>query len=475
MNVFVGREPELARLERALDGVRRTGGGSLLSIRGRRRVGKSRLVEEFIQRSGCPAVFYTAVQGPGPRELGRFLETIAGSDAPAGAEVRAGATANSWEAALALAVRGATAAAPVVLVIDEFPYLAAKAPTIEAELQLLWDRTFQREAVLVVLVGSDRATMEALTEQGRPLYDRARELVVKPFAPSTVGALLDLPPAEALDAYAVIGGFPVLALEWGRGRSREEYLADAAHRSQLIPGHQRREDARGGASRGGAGTGGAVGGRRRRARPQGDPHAHGTAAELAGPRDRRADRQGRRGSPDALLRQALAKNRRYVVADPYLRFWLRFVAGAIDTIDRGRGELILADVRRDWSTFRGRAIEPIVRDGLEQLLPDERFGAARYVGGWWNRNNSIEVDLVGAERRPVAERVDFVGSVKWRDGQPFDRHDGAVLAGKRLSIPGADTHTKLLGVSRQGFTPDRGLDIEIGPEELIAAFGRSSG
>jgi uncharacterized protein len=85
-------------------------------------------------------------------------------------------SASSWEAALALAVRGATAAAPVVLVIDEFPYLAAKEPTIEAVLQLLWDRTFQREAVLVVLVGSDRATMEALTEQGWPLYDRAREL-----------------------------------------------------------------------------------------------------------------------------------------------------------------------------------------------------------------------------------------------------------------------------------------------------------
>ena len=36
-----------------------------------------------------------------------------------------------------------------------------------------------------------------------------------------------LPPAEALDAYTVIGGFPVLALEWGRGRTREDYLADA--------------------------------------------------------------------------------------------------------------------------------------------------------------------------------------------------------------------------------------------------------
>jgi len=227
MDTFVGRERELARLERVLDGVRETGRGALLSIRGRRRVGKSRLVEELIQRSGCASVFYTAIQGQGPRELERFLETIARSDAPAATDVHVGADARSWEAALELAARGASAAAPVIVVIDELPYLVAKEPTIEAVLQLLWDRTFQREAVLVILIGSDRATMEALTEEGRPLYDRARELVVRPLAPSTIGAMLDLQPAQALDAYTVIGGFPVLALEWGRGRSREEYLADA--------------------------------------------------------------------------------------------------------------------------------------------------------------------------------------------------------------------------------------------------------
>src|SRR5580692_4020159 len=154
LNMFVGREPELARLESALQGVRRTGGGALLSIRGRRRVGKSRLVEELIGRSGCASVFYTAVQGPGPRELERFLETVARSDAPAGADVRAGASAESWEGALALAARGATPADPVIVVIDELPYLVAKESTIEAVLQLLWDRTFQRQPVLVILVGS---------------------------------------------------------------------------------------------------------------------------------------------------------------------------------------------------------------------------------------------------------------------------------------------------------------------------------
>jgi uncharacterized protein len=471
MDNFVGREAELSRLQRTLEDVRRTGSGALLSIRGRRRVGKSRLVEELIQRSGCASVFYTAVQGPGPQELERFLETIARSDAPAGADVRDGASASSWEAALALAARGATTAAPVIIVVDELPYLVAKEPTIEAVLQLLWDRTFQRQAVLVILIGSDRATMEALTEEGRPLYDRAREMVVKPLAPSMIGEMLDLPAAEALDAYTIIGGFPVLALEWGRGRSREDYLADALTdpSSFLVVSAEKTLAAELPVDAQARAVLSAIGA---------DARAHKAILARTGlPQtslDRAIDVLLGKGVIDRLTPYSAKpspKNRQYVVADPYLRFWLRFIAGGIDTIDRGRGELIIANVQQNWSSFRGRAIEPIVRDAIERLLPDERFGAARYVGGYWNRNNSIEVDLVGGDKHPAAERIDFIGSVKWRDEQPFDRRDGAALAAKLLSVPGASTSTKLLGVSHQGFKRESGVDIEIRPEEIIAAYG----
>jgi hypothetical protein len=88
-----------------------------------------------------------------------------------------------------------------------------------------------------------------------------------------------------------------------------------------------------------------------------------------------------------------------------------------------------------------------------------------------NRSNTIEVNLVGGDERPAAERIDFIGSVKWRDEQPFARRDGTALAAKLLSVPGASTSTKLVGVSRRGFKRESGLDIEIGPEEIIAAYG----
>ena len=470
MDAFVGRETELATLERVLERVRQTGAGAMLSMRGRRRIGKSRLVEEFIRRCGCPSVFYTAVQGPGPQELARFLQSVSQSDAPAGGDVRQGAGATSWEAALTLAVRGATPERPVILVVDELPYLVAKEPTIEAVLQLVYDRAFQRRPVVVLLVGSDRATMEALADEGRPLYDRARALVVKPLDPATIGEMLDLRAADALDAYTVIGGFPVLALEWGRGRSLREYLRDALTDSSsfLVISAERALAAELPADLQARAVLAAIGAEAR---------AHKTILSRSGLSQTSLDR-----ALESLLAKGIVerttpysakpspKTRQYVVSDPYLRFWLRFVGPAADLIDRGRGELVVAHVSDNFAAFRGRAIEPTVRDSLERRLPDERLGTARYVGSYWNRTSTIEVDLVGGDARPTANAVAFLGSVKWRDDRPFGRGDAATLASQRLAVPGATSETALVGVSRQGFDAATQLDVELTADDIIAAY-----
>jgi hypothetical protein len=162
------------------------------------------------------------------------------------------------------------------------------------------------------------------------------------------------------------------------------------------------------------------------------------------------------------------KSRRYVVADPYLRFWLRFVEPRIEEIDRGRGDLLLERIERDWASFRGRAIEPIVRRSIERMLPDERFGAARYVGGYWTRTNVPEVDLVGASD-PRPPEVSFVGSIKWRENALFTRRDTEDLIEQRGRVPGA-AGARLVGVSRRGFATGVGLDVELSPDELLWAW-----
>lgn len=110
-------------------------------------------------------------------------------------------------------------------------------------------------------------------------------------------------------------------------------------------------------------------------------------------------------------------------------------------------ERVLADL----ATYRGRAIEPVVREALTRMLTDARFGSARHVGAYWTRDGRVEVDLLGGTRPERAEVVEFVGSIKWRDKAPFDTRDLVALAVAGAGSPGAEAGAGLVGVSRSGF------------------------
>jgi uncharacterized protein len=163
-----------------------------------------------------------------------------------------------------------------------------------------------------------------------------------------------------------------------------------------------------------------------------------------------------------------SRETRYVVADPHLRFWLAFLGPYLTEIDRGRADLVLQRIRTAWTTWRGRAVEPVVREALRRLPPDRLASGTGAIGGYWTRSNGPEIGLVGADRQPVAQRITFVGSVKWLEERPFDAHDLARLAVHRSRLPGADEGTPLIAVSRSGCSVD-GLPV-LGPEELVAGY-----
>ena len=80
---FIGRDRDMARLQRQLDTVTEDGRGQLLSIRGRRQAGKSRLVTEFADRTGLPQLFFTGARLAQARaELARFELEAASSSLP---------------------------------------------------------------------------------------------------------------------------------------------------------------------------------------------------------------------------------------------------------------------------------------------------------------------------------------------------------------------------------------------------------
>ncbi|MGW6454647.1 ATP-binding protein [Streptomyces sp. NPDC055078] len=469
---FIGRDRELRTLRDALDEVRGAVGatrpGQCVLMRGRRRVGKSTLVEEFLQQAAVPHLFFTAGGGSAEDELAELLDAAADSTLPRHA-LFAEETPSQWNAALRLLAEILPDDTPSVVVIDEVPYLMERVDAFEGMLQRAWDRLLSRKPVLLLLVGSDLSMMEALNSYDRPFHQRGREMVVGPLNPADIGEMLDLAPAEAFDAALITGGLPLICREWRAGASMWEFLTGAlenpisallvsAERSlaaEFPPNAMGREVLRaiGSGERTFANIARAAGG-----------IAHTTLTRAA---DLLIDKRVVAAELPLSLRPS--KERRYRVADPYLRFWLAFLGPHMAEVERMRGDLTLARIQSQWTSWRGRAVEPLVRESLARILPEGELPAAPVVGGYWTRGNDIEIDLVGADRQPVAKQLLFVGSVKWLETSPFDAHDLAALHKHRAAL--TDAPIPLVAVTRSGVSCS-GLQAAFGPEEMLRAWRR---
>ncbi len=109
---------------------------------------------------------------------------------------------------------------------------------------------------------------------------------------------------------------------------------------------------------------------------------------------------------------------RYRIDDPYLRFWLSFIGPGIPAVERGRGDRVLDSIRASWTSWRGRAIEPVIREALWRLADDRLPEDTHVVGGHWTRTNDPEIDLVGVDCSPIAKKITFAGSIKWLENKP---------------------------------------------------------
>lgn len=471
---FVGREAELTALKAEFDLVRRGEGGRFVWARGRRRAGKSRLAQELCDRVGAPYAFYQAPRRPKGQAIAAFAEAIARSTLPAAAAF-AGASYESWPAALRAAAQGIDPARPAILVIDELPYLAEFDSGFTADLQQAWDRALEGAPLLLICIGSDVRMMESLVGERSPLHGRpTMELRVAPLNPAEVARLTAAPDARAaFDRYLIVGGFPLLAASWPKNAKPLTFLRKALADDQtpfattalrIMASEFAGElqvtkviDAIGH---------GEVAYSRIQARSGVKGNTLNDALEVL---------VGRKGLVARELPYSAPlgkKAPRYTVVDPYLRFWLRFVGPHMDELSRGRSDLVIERIERDWGAYRGRAVEPLVRASIERLLDDpalrRKLGDARHAGSWWRRDHSIEVDLVGGDR-PDPEKIGFVGSIKWREREPFSAADLDALARARTQVPGGET-AKLVAASRSGFEADLDADATFGPDELLAAW-----
>jgi len=133
---------------------------------------------------------------------------------------------------------------------------------------------------------------------------------------------------------------------------------------------------------------------------------------------------------------------------------------------QGCGDIAVAAYDASWASWRGRAIKPHVNEALTLLgATHPELAGVEQAGAWWNRDNSLEVDIVAR----TAETIATVGAIKWRPRGGVNKTEMAELAGAHSVIPHAGG-ARLLAVCPSGLAPGASADIVLRPDDLLTAW-----
>jgi uncharacterized protein len=467
---FHNRAYELADLRRILASRR----PELIIIYGRRGVGKSALVAEAF--AATPHLFYQATTRALPHQLEDLTAALA-SYAP---ELVVSGRLTSFDAFLSAVgqIARLRSTEPVVLVLDELPYLAQVDPSIPTELQRWWDGV--RQAGLpnlkVFLLGSLVSWMEehTLSERG-PLHNRRTgQLHLESMGYEE--AALFYPGYTATDrisAYAIWGGLPSYLTEidpdldvWTNVLER---VLNPVSRLADEPMWLRFSDLRAEASYSSALR--AIAGGFHRPSEIAKAIGKTRADEVMYTLDQLCQlRLVRRVVPIHELNARHTRHSLYQVEDHYVAFWYRFVDRLRHMLATRRFADALSQIRQGFDKYVSeRAFEDVCRQYVASgrvLTEQGEMLDHDAVGSWWtgDAERMDELDVVAARDGHAV----LVGECKWSSG-PCDARDlhglDAALRKAASDIdPVARPYRALF--SRAGFDPEL-LALASDPAERV--------
>ena len=214
---FLGREKEILVLEKEYN---RDGG--FVVIYGRRRIGKTTLIKQFIKSK--TAFYFLATKEVESQSMKRFAGVIARTT---GNSVLQKAAFSDW-LDLFQAVADYKPNEKKVLVIDEFPYLVKVNDSFPSILQNAWDEILKDSNVMLILCGSLISMMKkhALSYES-PLYGRrTAQMRIAPLPFTTVYENQKLSFEEAAEQYSITGGVPKYMEFFSNGQPLYEQIKE---------------------------------------------------------------------------------------------------------------------------------------------------------------------------------------------------------------------------------------------------------
>ncbi|MCL1815972.1 MAG: ATP-binding protein [Clostridiales bacterium] len=391
--MFIGRETELARLnELYLQNC-----FQFPVIYGRRRVGKTALINEFIKDK--EAIFFTGIESNASQNLENLSRSILWyADAALENTVF-----SSFQAALEY-VFNLAKIKRVILVIDEYPYLAKAAKSFASTIQALIDKNRETSQLYLILCGSSMSFMENhVLAYTAPLYGRrTAQFKIQPFdffeSSRYFNNFTDINMAMI---YGMVGGTPQYLLQINDKLSLEENIKrcflNPANPLFEEPNNLLKQEVREPAIYNAIIA--AIASGCTRLSEISSKTGVGTSGLASYIKNLISLGIVRKETPFA---KGSEKKTIYKIADNLFRFWYRFIPDNITAINRGLADSVYKKISPMLSEYMGAVFEDICMQYLWKL---RIFGKSPIeftdLGRWWGNDplnkQEAEIDIMGTD------------------------------------------------------------------------------
>lgn len=403
--MFIGREREVAALDRLYESNK----FEFAVIYGRRRVGKTALINHFIDNK--EAIYFMGVESNEKQNLENFSKSIIEYSSGIEAET----SFLSFQAALEYVFKLAEKKR-LILAIDEYPYVARSSKSLASTLQLLIDKYKDTSKLMLILCGSSMSYMEdEVLAYKSPLYGRrTAQMKIFPFSfDEACRYLKNYSDEDKALAYGIVGGTPQYLLQMDDRLSIEDNIKNTYLNPISFlyeePTNLLKQEVR-------------------------EPAIYmAIITAIAVGASRMSDISNKVGEDSnicanylkSLINLGIVKKETpygektsrksiYSIEDNMFRFWYRFVPNNNSVIMRGAADIVYRRIEPQLSEYMGAVFEEICKQYLWKLLLDGNSPVEfSELGRWWGNDpiekKQTEIDIMGEQDKQTA----LFGECKW--------------------------------------------------------------
>ncbi len=391
---FVDREMEMDTLQ----GEYERSGSALVVMYGRRRVGKTTLISEFIKDK--KALFFLASEESEAQNRTAFKDKAADFT---GNALLKDADIKSWDT-IFKAIADTKYETKPVIVIDEFQYIGKANPAFPSVFQRIWEEILKNTSVMVILCGSLISMMESQTlAYDSPLYGRrTAQIKLKQIPFSYYHEFFpNKSRCELIEMYSVTGGVPKYIELFSETDdvynsiqrsvlNRSGYLYDEPH---FLLQQEVTE----------VGSYFSV----IKAIAAGNSKLSAIATTLEVKQTNLTKYLKTLIDLDILEREVpvtedspeKSKRGLYKIKDNYIRFWFAFVYPNLSFIESGNTRIVMDKIKKGLiSSHTSFVYEDVCRERMWELNAEDRWSFNfTKIGRWWDGKNEIDIAAIDPE------------------------------------------------------------------------------